>query len=193
MSRAEGRPSTDAEFQNLKSASTITTRKLTAQEVASSAVIAGEVVADVGAFNTLNVENLTVTNSNALNEILSGSHVILPLALGTLSATGATYTSTTAPQVALVTPAGSEISWTVYVPNSGTQRQVRVATVAALPAGELEVVVNGTTLAIGATPITNTTQAYDTSAFNWTVGGPMTVVVKWLSGTPILSDSVIVW
>lgn len=191
MSRSDGRPSSDAEFQNLKSGSNITTRRITAQEVASSVVIAGEMVADVGAFNTLNVENLTVTNSNALTEILSGHHVILPLALGTLSATGATYTSTSAPQVALVTP--GQISWTAYVPNSGTQRQIRVATVAALAAGVLEVLVNGTTLAIGGANILNTTQAHDTASFSWTVGGPMTVVVKWLSATPILSDNVIVW
>jgi len=192
MSRSDGRPSSDAEFQNLKSGSIITTRRITAQEVASSVVIAGEMVADVGAFNTLNVENLTVTNSNALNEIVSGSHVMLPLVLGTLGAT-ATYNSTVAPRVAL-TASPDQISWTVHVPNSGTQRQIRVATLAPLPAGELEVLVNGTTLAIGAaTPILNTLQAYDTAAFHWTVGGPMTVVVKWLSGTPTLSDSVVVW
>ena len=62
MSRSDGRPSSDAEFQNLKSGSNITTRRITAQEVASSVVIAGEMVADVGAFNTLNVENLYANN-----------------------------------------------------------------------------------------------------------------------------------
>ena len=83
----------------------------------------------------------------------------------------------------------------MHVPNSGTQRQIRVATVAELDAGVLEVIVNGTTLAIGGigANILYHYFAYDTASFSWTVGGPMTVVVKWLSNTPILSDDVIVW
>jgi len=193
MSRSDGRPSTDAEYQNLKSGSTITTLKLTAREVDASGVTAGEVVADVAAFNTLSVENLTVTNSNTLNEIVSNSHVILPLALGVLAGTAA-YNSATAPRVAL-TSSGDEVSWRVYVPNSGVQRQIRVSTLAAAGAGnDIEAVVNGTTLAFNTTAITGTTQSYDTPAFDWTVAGPMTVVVRFLAGSgATLSDNVLVW
>lgn len=192
MSRSDGRPSTDAEFQNLKSGSNITTRRITAQEVSSSAVIAGEVVADVGAFNTLNVENLTV-----MNEVLANSHVILPLMLGTLSNNGATYNSTPILRVVLGNPSPvipGQISWTAYVPNSGVQRHIRFAILDPSTLTNLEVVVNGTTIAINPTIIAHTGYAFDTSPFDWTVSGTMTVVIKCgFNSGATFTDDVVVW
>lgn len=193
MSRSDGRPSQDAEFQNLQTGSTVATRRLVAGDVSSAAVVAGEVIADVGAFNTLNVENLTVTNSNALNEVNSSDVVNVPIILFTngneSNVATAQYSGppnkanihvSTAPEVSDV------VHWTVYVPNSGTQRRVRVHLDAALGASDPAVAPHLNVSINGGTPFlltadnqvgtpTNYPNMYDTAPFDWTVGASMTI------------------
>jgi len=183
MSRVDGRPSSDGARQNLVAGSTLTTLKLTAREIDASGVNAGEVVADVGAFNTLTVENF----------ILTAPHSTVTLSLNAATVTdqgfsaGLKYSCTGSPQIGPLTSDETKadtVTWTTYVPKTNTTRRIRVSLGAVLDGAgshkNVEVRVNGTlvgTLSEPANRVTPSEYIYETPAFDWTVGAAMTVVV----------------
>ena len=174
---SDGRPPQDAQFQNLKSVSTLVASKLTAHEVNSNIVIAGEIVADAGSVNNLTVENLTVVNSNSL--IPFPGFVALPLSVASLAGV-AVYSAVAAPQIALPNVVADTASWSVYVPAAATQVRIYVPLKAALGSDTLVVSINGVSYPIAAAGSlkSQTSFVYYTAAFDWLSGAIMDVIIS---------------
>ena len=188
---SDGRPPQDGQFQNLKSVSTLVAAKLTANEVNSNVVIAGEVVAVGGTIQNLSVENLTLAKPGSTLPFLG--YVLLPLAVGVCAS--ATYSVTgNSPIITLNALNTNTVTWDVFVPaaTSSTQMSIFIPMKAALGSNVLSVSVNGTVhLATSANTKSQSSYIYFCAPFVWTESGMMTVVISQSAGTApvIIGDS----
>ena len=168
-----GRPPSDAGFTNLKATSGLNGPKISACSVSTGAAVVGELIGDTGAFNSLVVENLTVTGSSSTAE---PSFVILP----GLAAVGNTGTAvfTSANSTFTFGTAGDSFTWVANTPASST-RHIRfyISSV-----DSVAVSVNGVSLgSVG--PGAGT---FSTPNFTW-AGGQLTVVLT----APVVATTVV--
>jgi hypothetical protein len=158
-----GRPQSDAGYTNLKTTSNLNGSKISACEVSTAALVAGQIVVDAGAFNSLVVETLTVTGANSTAE---PSFVILP----GLASTGNTGTAVYAPATDVFTfgTADDSFTWVANTPTSATRRiQFYISS-----ATRVTVTVNGISFGSVGPGVGTVT----TPSFNWE-GGQLTVVI----------------
>jgi len=179
-----GRPQNDAAYQNFKAANHSGGAKLFACEVSTAAAVVGELIADTGAFNTLTVENLTVTGPSSGEPSVVSLPSLLAVASGTAAYTVGTRTYD-------LLGVGDSFSWTLNVPASSS-RVIKFN--AGAGAGLLfDVTVNGVSVPLAAAYTASAVNS--TSPFIWG-GGSMTVVfTSGSAGAPaadIIGDPLVV-
>jgi hypothetical protein len=159
-----GRPQSDAGYNNFKATSNLVGSKISACEVSAGALVVGQVIGDAGAFNSLVVENLTVTGASSTSE---PSFVSL-LGLAAVGNTGTALYSSASNTFTFGT-ANDQFTWVVNTPASSTRR-IRLYIASAT---SVTVTVNGVSLgSVG--PGAGT---FSTPDFNW-AGGQLTVVIS---------------
>ena len=176
---SDGRPPQDAQFQNFKSNSTITSRKLTTDVISSNAVVAGEIVSDQLTVNTLQVNDTS-------NITPFTGYVSLPLTAAALTGNAILSFSTF---VGIKLPAVSvdKASWFTYVPAATLPLYVYVPTLALLNGNSLTVTINGTAFTITDTQLKlNTSYLYKCGPISWATSGIFTVSVASAVGTNVI-------
>ena len=175
---SDGRPPQDAQFQNFKANSTMTSRKLTTDVISSNAVVAGEIVTD-----QLTVNNLQVNDTSNITPF--PGFISLPLPAATLTGNAAlSYSAFVGIRLPAVTV--DIASWSTYVPAATLPLFVYVPTLAALNPNSLKVTIDGTAFTITDTQLKlNTSFLYKCGPLSWTTSGNLSVSVASAVGTNI--------
>lgn len=175
-----GRPQNDAAYQNFKAANHSGAAKLFSCEISTAAAVVGELIADTGAFNSLTVENLTVTGPSPSEPSVVSLPSLLAVAGGTATYTVSTFTYD-------FTALGDTFTWTLNVPASDS-RVIKFN--AGVGAGPIDITVNGVAVPLAAAYTPSAVNS--TSPFIWG-GGSMTIVfTSGAAAASVIGDPLVV-
>ena len=184
---SDGRPPQDAQFQNIKSASTLVASKITASEINSNVSIFGEIVAANGSITNLSVDHLILAYPGSI--IPFPGFIALPLSVADVQGSTVSYSDTTAPVITFNTVTTDIAKWIVFVPTAGVGHKLKiyVPLKAALDSNTLSVSVNDTLFPVVAANLknVNSNYVYSTAAFDWPTSMIMTIIVSSSLGTGI--------
>jgi hypothetical protein len=179
LNSSDGRPPQDAQFQNFKANSSMTSRRLTTDVISSNAVVAGEIVADQLTVNTLQVNDTS-------NITPFPGYVSLPLPAATLT-NNAVLGFSTWVGIKLPVPVVDIASWSTYVPAATLPLFVYVPTLALLNTNSLTVTIDGTAFTITDTQLKlNTAYLYKCGPLSWPTSGNLSVSVASAVGANII-------